>query len=63
MQILIDIQSSPDGRLTGTITTPGNDDVATFSGNFELLAQLEDLCRRSTNPGTDGPNPNDQRSL
>jgi hypothetical protein len=63
MQILIGIEPSPGGRLTGTIGVQGSDDVATFSGNFELLAHIEDLCRRGANPGSDDSHPTDQRSL
>jgi hypothetical protein len=61
MQILIDVAQAGDGRLTGTATT-AHDDELPFSGNLELLARIEELCRRHA-ASPDQPNPDPKRSL
>ncbi len=44
MQILLEVQSTPEGRLTGTAEIPGGP-PRPFSGNLELLAHIEALSR------------------
>jgi hypothetical protein len=47
MEILIDVEQSPQGRLTGTARLLADREAVTFSGTMELLASVEELCRRS----------------
>jgi hypothetical protein len=63
MQILLSVESGPEGRLSGTIVTlddgapvsAGSTVARSFSGNLELLACLEDLLLRPTEPMHSGP--------
>lgn len=54
MEILLDVTQSPEGRLTGTASLSGGADRLPFSGTLELMARVEQLCRRDravTPPG------------
>jgi hypothetical protein len=48
VQILVDIENEPDGRLTGVVTKVGTDEARSFSGKLELLNRIEELCRVHT---------------
>lgn len=45
MEILVDITSTSDGRLNGTLRPVDGTARLQFSGRMELLARLEELCR------------------
>jgi len=62
MHILIHVAQGTDGRLTGIASTAHDDDGLPFSGNLELLARIEELCRRHA-ASPDQPNPDPKRSL
>ena len=47
MEILIDVDQSPQGRLTGSARLLTSLDSLALSGTMGLLASLEELCRRS----------------
>jgi hypothetical protein len=51
MEILIDVDQSPQGRLTGTARLLASQEALAFSGTMELLASLEELCHRSLPTG------------
>jgi hypothetical protein len=53
MEILVDVEQSPQGRLTGTARLLASQDTLVFSGTMELLASLEELCRRSLSTGSE----------
>jgi hypothetical protein len=61
VQILLVVNSSPEGRLSGTVTvvdaecaTPGTAPARSFSGSLELLACLEDLTQPHARPAAPG---------
>lgn len=54
MEIHLDVAVDGDGRLAGIAQRVGSDDALSFSGTLELLAQVEELCRRGS-PDRDGP--------
>jgi hypothetical protein len=51
MEILIDVDQSPQGRLTGTARLLAAKEVLAFSGTMELLASVEELCRGTLSTG------------
>jgi hypothetical protein len=62
MEILIDVDQSPQGRLTGTARLLASRDALAFSGTMELLASVEELCRRSL-PTESGASPDHVRTV
>jgi hypothetical protein len=46
MEILIDVEQSPQGRLSGNARLLASPEALAFSGTMELLASVEELCRR-----------------
>ena len=61
VQILLVVNSSPEGRLSGTATvvaadgaTPDPELARPFSGSLELLACLEDLTQPNARPAAAG---------
>jgi hypothetical protein len=42
MQIVLNLDRTPDGRVTGTAET--GERIVPFSGSMELLAAIERLC-------------------
>jgi hypothetical protein len=62
MEILVDVEQSPQGRLTGTARLLASQDTLVFSGTMELLASLEALCRRSLTTGSES-SPDDVRTV
>jgi hypothetical protein len=63
MEILIDVDQSPQGRLTGTARLLSSPDTLAFSGTMELLASLEELCRRSLLTGRPASSRGDARTV
>ncbi len=59
MEILIDVDQSPQGRLTGTARLLASNQALAFSGTMELLASLEELCRGSLSTGRSASSPGD----
>ena len=62
MEILIDVDQSAQGRLTGTARLLASPEALVFSGTMELLASVEELCRRSLPTGPE-PSPDDVRTV
>jgi hypothetical protein len=63
MEILIDVEQSPQGRLTGTARLLADREAVTFSGTMELLASVEELCRRSLPTGRPASSRGDARAV
>jgi hypothetical protein len=62
MEILIDVDQSPQGRLTGTARLLTGTEALAFSGTLELLASVEELCRRSLPTGRSASSPDNVRT-
>jgi hypothetical protein len=63
MEILIDVNQSPQGRLTGTARLPAAKEALAFSGTIELLASVEELCPRSLSTAVSLSSPGDARTV
>jgi hypothetical protein len=63
MEIVIDVDQSPQGRLTGIARLLTAKEGLAFSGTMELLASVEELCRRSLSTGPSVSSSGDARSV
>lgn len=50
MEILVDVEPGPDGRLSGSLRLLEHPESLAFSGTLELLTRLEELCRGGPTP-------------
>jgi hypothetical protein len=57
MEIIIDVAKSRDGRLTGTAGLVESQNDLPFTGTMELLACVEELCRRGSAADSVGSGP------
>jgi hypothetical protein len=48
MQIIVDVNRSGEGRLSGDVRPFGGENALPFSGTIELLARIEELCPTET---------------
>jgi hypothetical protein len=44
MEIVINVEMSPSGRLAGTVRTTNSESATDFDGTMELLAAVERIC-------------------
>lgn len=50
MEILINVEKSPTGRLAGTVRATGSQSTTGFDGTMELLAAVERICTADDGP-------------
>jgi predicted RNA methylase len=50
MEILINVEKSPTGRLAGTVRATGSQSATCFDGTMELLAAVERICTAEDGP-------------
>ena len=44
MEIVINVEKTPTGRLAGTVRMTGSQSATDFDGTMELLAAVERIC-------------------